>query len=533
MNIEKNSIQNLSLFTPVRLFIIIVFLLALFFRFYNLDYKVYWDDEVYTSLRVAGFTETELVKEFSSHQISKVADIQKYLQFNSNNNIIDTIMGLAKEEPQHPPLYFIISHYWVKIFGYSVGGIRSLSAVASLLSLPAIYWLCLELFGYSIFGYVAMLILAVSPFHVLYSQEAREYSLWTLMILLMSASFLRAVRLKGTLNWAGYTGLLTLGLYIYPLSGFVAIGHGLYLLVLQGFRLKKIVISYLISVSLGFLFFSPWLLVTFLNTNQIGKGMSFIRYYSLSPLDIFKVLIGSIKFVFIDDSLHSPALIGAILILVGYSIYYLYRKTPIRVWLFLATLSLFAIIPTVIPDLMDRGGRTTQYRYLISLYLAIELALVYLLASQISGTSTRLWLKRFWQAILLAVVSMGIFSCIISSQAETAWIKLGPSGSFPALARIINQTPNSLIISDNYIIYSAALSYRLDPRVSLNVAPRCYLCTLSTPSLINPKLLKIPDDFTNIFLLLPSQQLKDEFGNNYKLTRLDKSVSIWQVQRSL
>lgn len=531
MNIKKFSIQKLSLFRPLRLFITIVLLIGLFFRFYNLDYKVYWDDEVYTSLRVAGFTETEVVKEFSSNQISQVSDIQKYLHFSSNKNVTDTIMALAKEEPQHPPLYFIMSHYWVKIFGYSIGGIRSLSAVASLLSLPAIYWLCMELFGYSTFGYVAMVILAVSPFHVLYSQEAREYSLWTLMILLMSASFLRAVRLKGRFNWAGYTGLLTLGLYIYPLSGFVAIGHGLYLIVLQGFRLKKIVISYLISVSLGFLIFSPWLLVTFLNTNQIGKGMSFIRYYSLSPLDIFKVLIGSVKFVFIDDSLHSPALIGSTLILVGYSIYYLYRKTPIRVWLFLATLSLFAVIPTVIPDLMDRGGRTTQYRYLISLYLAIELALVYLLASQISSTSTRLWLKRFWQSILVAVVSMGIVSCIVSSQAETAWTKLGPSGSFPSLARIINQTPHSLIISDNYIAYSAALSYRLDPRVSLNLAPRCYLCTLPTPSLINPKLLQIPDDFRNIFLLLPSRQLKDEFEKTYKLTQVDKSEFLWQVQR--
>lgn len=45
-----------------------------------------------------------------------------------------------------------------------------------------------------------MALIAVSPFHVLYAQEAREYSLWTVTILLSSAALLRAMRVKTKLS---------------------------------------------------------------------------------------------------------------------------------------------------------------------------------------------------------------------------------------------------------------------------------------------------------------------------------------------
>ncbi len=47
--------------TPNRLRFLIVMLLmvGIFFRFFNLDRKVYWHDETFTSLRISGYTVIE------------------------------------------------------------------------------------------------------------------------------------------------------------------------------------------------------------------------------------------------------------------------------------------------------------------------------------------------------------------------------------------------------------------------------------------------------------------------------------------
>ena len=40
----------------------IFLVVGVFFRFANLDAKVYWHDETYTSLRISGYTVNETIK---------------------------------------------------------------------------------------------------------------------------------------------------------------------------------------------------------------------------------------------------------------------------------------------------------------------------------------------------------------------------------------------------------------------------------------------------------------------------------------
>ena len=63
--------------------IIAVLVLGIFFRFANLDRKFYWIDETYTSLRVSGYTEAEIIKQISYQKITSPSDLQKYQQINS------------------------------------------------------------------------------------------------------------------------------------------------------------------------------------------------------------------------------------------------------------------------------------------------------------------------------------------------------------------------------------------------------------------------------------------------------------------
>jgi len=82
--------------------IIAVLVLGIFFRFANLDRKFYWIDETYTSLRVSGYTEAEIIKEISYQKITSPSDLQKYQQINSEKTLSDTLNSLVTEDPQHP-----------------------------------------------------------------------------------------------------------------------------------------------------------------------------------------------------------------------------------------------------------------------------------------------------------------------------------------------------------------------------------------------------------------------------------------------
>ncbi|MEG4206428.1 hypothetical protein QUA20_21185 [Microcoleus sp. Pol7_A1] len=79
----------------------------MFFRFINIDKKYYWYDEAFTSLRISGYTQTEVLHEISSGQLVAPKDLMKDQRPNATKNFGDTLKSLAIEEPQLPPLYFL------------------------------------------------------------------------------------------------------------------------------------------------------------------------------------------------------------------------------------------------------------------------------------------------------------------------------------------------------------------------------------------------------------------------------------------
>ncbi|MGB8686261.1 MAG: hypothetical protein WCD53_02820, partial [Microcoleus sp.] len=108
-NCDGLNSHNPPLDKWLRFLIVVVLVIGIFFRFVNLDRKFYWIDETYTSLRVSGYTEAEMLKEISYQQITLPSDLQKYQQINSEHNLTDTLNSLATEDPQHPPLYYILA----------------------------------------------------------------------------------------------------------------------------------------------------------------------------------------------------------------------------------------------------------------------------------------------------------------------------------------------------------------------------------------------------------------------------------------
>jgi len=80
---------------------------------------------------------------------------------------------------QHPPLYYSLLHYWQIVFGDLQGAVRSFSALCSTLALPYIYGATWRFLNRTT-AIITLIILAFSPFHIRFAQEARMYGLLTL-----------------------------------------------------------------------------------------------------------------------------------------------------------------------------------------------------------------------------------------------------------------------------------------------------------------------------------------------------------------
>ncbi|MEW6491017.1 MAG: glycosyltransferase family 39 protein [Cyanobacteriota bacterium] len=513
--------------TWLRFLVIVLLMLGIFFRFANLNLKVYWHDETITSLHLAGYTGEDVRQQLFNGGVIKVNDLLKYQYSTPETSLMNTIRTLIVEDPQHPPIYYMITRLWMHWFGNSVAVIRSASALISLFIFPCIYWLCIELFGTSLTGWLAVALIAVSPVHVVFAQEARGYSLLMVAILLSSASLLRALRLKTQGSWIIYAATLALGFYSLPLILLTALGHGVYVVLVEGFRWRKTMTAYLVASLAGFLAFTPWILLTL---NSFKKAQASTAWASTQvPISrLVKSWVGHTSRIFFDINLDAsaPAIytiptVLLCLILVGYSLYFLCRTAPKKVYLFLLTMIGVPALALIIPDLIFGGMRSSVPRYLIPCFLGILLAVAYLFGSKIVLSS--FIQQKLWQFLMMILISAGVVSCTVYSQSQVWWNKK-PSDTHVQAASIINQTNRPLLITS---YYRANLGELLSMSYLLNEKVRLQLIS-------EPNIPKIPQGFSDIFVFNPSQGLKSGIGQNSNYTIVPispKELQLWKLKK--
>lgn len=146
----------------------------------------------------------------------------------------DSLSGIIETTGKdvHPPLYYFALHYWMKLFGDSETASRLLSALFGILALPATYLIASRLFNRAT-ALLSTLLLALSRFHLEFSQEARMYSLLCLLGLLSFYFFIRLLEEKRSrLALAGYIVVSALMMYTHVYSFFILAAQNLYLLTL-------------------------------------------------------------------------------------------------------------------------------------------------------------------------------------------------------------------------------------------------------------------------------------------------------------
>jgi hypothetical protein len=88
---------------------------------------------------------------------------------------VPDMLGWIVKFDQHPPLYYLLLHYWMGYYGDTPYYVRLLSAVFGAGTIPIIYLIGKRLSG-TVMGLAAAVFLALSPFNIYYAQEARMYT---------------------------------------------------------------------------------------------------------------------------------------------------------------------------------------------------------------------------------------------------------------------------------------------------------------------------------------------------------------------
>ena len=163
---------------------------AVYLRFWNLGAKSLWADE---AISAALATATR-------------ADFWRFIAHREANMMF----------------YCVVLRMW-NLVGDSEFALRSLSVAAGLLSVPLLYGVGRQVFDERT-GRIAALLIALSPLHVAYSQEARSYSFLIFFSILVTFLLLKCCE-KNATSWFFYAVTSVLGLYSHVMFGLTLIGH--------------------------------------------------------------------------------------------------------------------------------------------------------------------------------------------------------------------------------------------------------------------------------------------------------------------
>ena len=177
---------------------------------------------------------------------------------------LSEIINLAAKDV-HPPLYYLVLHFWTTLFGQTESAVRMLSVVFSILTVFFIYRIALILFDLRIAVYTALLT-ALSPLQVFYAQEARMYAQLACLSTISVYLFLRWLKDGNRLSAVLYIFSTATLLYTHLYAVFIVLAQLIYIVMLFFLARDTFRGAWRSYLTMGFItavLFAPWMLVAF------------------------------------------------------------------------------------------------------------------------------------------------------------------------------------------------------------------------------------------------------------------------------
>ncbi len=185
--------------------LIIVTILGLLLRFYNLGLNSLWLDEASTNT-------------FAIMSISGIWQATAGGEFN-------------------PPLFYWLEHL-ILVFGNNEFTLRFIPALFGVLTIPLIYFAGKEFMDRNV-GIIAAAAFAFSPFLIFYSQEARAYSMMLFFVAFSMVFYFKALKTNDLKNWALFGILSALAFWSHFYAFVIIASLILYALFLQIGNIRK------------------------------------------------------------------------------------------------------------------------------------------------------------------------------------------------------------------------------------------------------------------------------------------------------
>ncbi len=196
-----------------------IIVLGTLLRFWQLDLKPLWLDEVITALFSLGqgYDPVPLGVTFDLSILNQIFTLQP-------QTTCSQIAQLVSQQSVHPPLFFCALHTWLGWFFSAdqslAWNLRVFPALVGVGAIAAVYALNRVAFSAAA-GLMGAALMAVSPFVVYLSQEARHY---TLPLLLITLALLGLIQIQQDVCdrqrlrpwvWLGWIVVNSLGFYVH------------------------------------------------------------------------------------------------------------------------------------------------------------------------------------------------------------------------------------------------------------------------------------------------------------------------------
>jgi mannosyltransferase len=226
MVVSERHKTPLSIFAERRWLMIPIVALAFALRLYRLDVQSLWFDESLSAL-------------FASEPFAW------------------SIRAMLEEGLHHSPLYYVLLRPFAAL-GFSEFSLRFLSAALGVLTIPLLAQLGRLTVG-SEAGLLAAFLLAINPFHVWYSQEARMYTL--LVVASIGAMFFLARNLQSAKlrNWLGLALFVSMGINAHHFAFFIPLIQFTFI-VLSLRRNYRLLQPWVVSQLMAGLSLAPWVI---------------------------------------------------------------------------------------------------------------------------------------------------------------------------------------------------------------------------------------------------------------------------------
>ncbi len=402
------------------------------------------------------------------------------------------------------PLYELLLHFWIQIFGTNIAIVRGLSFIFFILTLPVLYKVYRQVAGRSM-SLLGVTIFSLSPFILWYSNEARMYTMFALATSLDHLFFLQLYKSKGEKGKLGYFLSTLFGMFSHYFFIFFLFTQFIYVAFNTFFNVgsesikaklwakRRFLIRYISLLFLDGIFFLPWAIYF------IFQGIA----SSTQPLipiptsyDIFATFI---NFLFGFQSSDVQTLMVSLWPLIVLVLFFIFTRRKSNHVLYKGYFLLTAFFPILLIFLLSFFKPIFLSRYLIFVTPSLFFIIAWILLSYSKRTSYILI------AIFLSLLLSLLFYQNLSPFTPVKENYLGVSQFLDEKA-----TASDLIaVSAPFTIYPVAYTYKGEagivtiPKWDLYSHGAMPAFNLST---FQKNLQSYQEEYNNIFVVLSYDQ---------------------------